>query len=69
MNTSLDQQAKRLQIVADENKKKVYIFELQNGNRFETFDIHMRGQKISGSKVSKLVAVISPKKGANNEQA
>jgi len=47
---------------ANEQNKSLYVYELENGNRFETFDLRLKSEKIGGAKVSKLIEIIKPEK-------
>lgn len=59
-----------LQQKANEKGARIFVYELENGNRFETFDQRMKFEKVGGSKVSKLVDIIEPEKTrSENEQA
>lgn len=69
-NQTVDERKReRLQALANEKQSKVYIYELSDGNRFDTLDIRMRGETIGGAHVSKLIDIINPEKGTNNGQA
>lgn len=52
----------RWQQLANEKRQKLYVYELENGNRFETFDIRMKFEIVGGSRVSRLIDIVKPKK-------
>lgn len=51
----------QLQQLANDHKVKIYLYMLDNGNRFSTPDPMGKNEKVSGAKVEKLLEVIKPK--------
>ena len=54
-----------IQQIVNEANKKLYVYELHNGNRVSSFETISSSQMIGGSKIKKLIQVIKPEK--NNE--
>ncbi len=54
-----------IQQIVNEANKKLYVYELQNGNRVSSFETISPEQMIDGSKIKKLIQVIKPEKSNN----
>lgn len=51
-----------LQNYANEKNITVYIYQLQNGNRFASTATFTRTEKVQGSKIEKVIDIIKPQK-------